>query len=103
MTNELLLLGGGFAVLGRELLVALGDRHSSSEAEGAAGDFQAGGGLAALVFAAIDELDDAGDSGPVETFLDNLTGAFFFLDVAVEDRVEKVVGRERILIGLIGA
>ena len=45
---------------------ALGDGHAAAEAEGAAGDFEAGGHLLAFVFGEVDEAGDAFDGGGVE-------------------------------------
>ena len=39
----------------------------------------------------------------VEAGGDDLVGAQFFLDVPVEDRLQHVVGRQRVLVGLVGA
>jgi len=85
------------------VLIILRDGHAAAEAEGAAGDFNAGGGLAALVFAAVDEANDAHDRRGVEAFIDDLGGAFFLLHISEEDRVEQFIRWKGVLVGLVGA
>ncbi len=84
-------------------LVILGDGHPPAETKSAAGDFQARRGLAALVFAPIDQPDDAQNRLLVESVGDDLGGAFLLFHVPMQDRVQHVVGGKRILIRLIGA
>ena len=83
--------------------VAVDDREAAVAAEVAAGDFDARGRLAAFVFAAVDkgrrEVNGAGGHSAGDHF----AAAAVVLDIGFEDGVENVVGREGILVFLVGA
>lgn len=82
----------------------MGDGDAAARAEGDGGDLEACGGLLALVFGGVDEAEDAADGGVVEArFFDDGGGVLVALDVAFDDLVEDVVGREGVLVGLVGA
>ena len=81
---------------------ALGDGKWAAEAEGARGDFEAGRGLLALVFVAIDEQGDVSNQlQVVAKVVGNLHGRFHFLDIGLQDAVQHVVGRQGVLVLLI--
>src|SRR5918994_2358721 len=81
--------------------VAVRYRHATVAAEGAARYFYARGGLAALVFGAVYELDDAADVFFVEARGHDLGYPHVLFDVGLEDGVEDVVGRERVGVSLV--
>jgi hypothetical protein len=81
----------------------LHDRDAAADAEGEGGDLQAGGGLLALVFVEVDLADDVVDHGLVEALGDEVGAGQAFLDVTLEDGVERLVGRQAVLVGLVGA
>ena len=83
--------------------VAVRDRHPAVAAERLAGDLDAGRLLAALVLGQVDEPDDAVDVLGRQAARDELLAAEVLLDVALEDRVEDRVGRQRVLVLLVGA
>ena len=62
-----------------------------------------GGLLAALVLGEVDEPDHALDVGGGQAARDELLAPEVLLDVALEDRVEDLVGRQRVLVALVGA
>src|SRR6266571_1716386 len=82
----------------------LGDGKGAAEAEGARSNFDSGRSLLALVFAVVDFQGDVANQ--VERKAE-VRGDFFgraqFLDIGFEDAVEDVIGRQSILIGLVGA
>ncbi len=78
--------------------------EAAAEAEGFGGDFDSGGGLLALVFAAFDHANDAADEIGIEIVdAGDLVDGRRFFDKVFENGVEDVVGRERIGIFLVGA
>lgn len=84
-------------------LVFLGDGHFAAHAEGARGDFEAGGGLSAFVFVEGDAADDPFDGVAIKAVCDDfLRGALFFHE-EVKDGVEDFVRGEGVLIALVGA
>src|SRR6202030_3115004 len=82
----------------------LGDGEGAAEAEGARSNLESGGGLFALVFAVIDFQRDVADKVQRKAEVrGDFFGGVYFLDVSFQDAVEHVVGRQSVLIGLIGA
>ena len=79
------------------------DGDTSADAESPAGDLEAEGGLLALVLIKIHEANHSLNGLGIEPGGDDLIGALFFPDVPVENRVERFVGRQAVLVGLIGA
>src|SRR6266704_4500133 len=90
--------GGGAG----EAVEAVGDRQAAVLAEGAAGHLGAGRRLAALVLGAVDHAQHPLDDGGVEALRHDLLCAGVVLDVAVQDRVEDVVVRQRVGVELAG-
>src|SRR5688500_18513180 len=82
--------------------VFLHDRDPAADAEGERGDFQAGGGLLALVLVTVALADYVVDDGFVEVLRDEVAPRHAFLDIAFEDGIENIVGRQRVLIALVG-
>ena len=81
---------------------ALGDGKWAAKAEGARGDLEAGGGLFALVFVAIDEGDDVTNEFEVEAGLDgDLLRTFHFFNIGFQDAVQNLVRRQRVGVLLI--
>src|SRR5690606_12107892 len=81
---------------------AVDDRVAAVAAEIAGGDFHARGGLPALVFRDVEEVFDALHEIAFMPALDDLAHRHFLLDEAVENVVKRLVGRERILVLLVG-
>jgi hypothetical protein len=79
------------------------DRHSPVASEGARRDFDPGRGLSALVLVEVDLPDDPADGLFVVAFGDDRFEAQILLDVKFQDRVEDVIRRQRVLIGLVVA
>src|SRR5690606_1806979 len=84
-------------------LVAVGDRVAALAAEGAAADLGARRGLVPLPLARAHQLQHPRDHVLVEAGGDDLAARLLAVDVTAQDAVEHVVGRERILIKLVGA
>ena len=78
-----------------------GNRHAPAGAEGAVGHFQAGRRLLALEFRAADEPEHAPDGVCFESGRDDRVRRLVMLDVTLQDRVEDVVRRQRVLVGLV--
>ena len=83
--------------------VAVRDRHPPVAAERLRRDLDPRRLLAALVLGQVDEADDAVDVLRGQAAGDELLAAEVLLDVALEDRVEHLVGRQRVLVALVGA
>ena len=82
--------------------VAVDDRHAPVAAEGAGRDLHTWRILPALVFAPVDERDDARhDIRPVAS-RDELLGPEVLLDVTPQDGVELVIGRQTVRVLLVG-
>src|SRR5690242_5451201 len=75
---------------------AVRDRQTAVLAERLARHAHTGGGLAPLVLVAVDHAGHAADGGLVEAARDELGDRQVVLDVALDDRVEHFVGRQRI-------
>src|SRR4030095_4670993 len=80
----------------------VGDRVAAVAAEGARRDLHAGGRLAALVFRGGEHAPDAVDCGAVVAAGDDVVARHLALDQAFEDAVELGIGRQRVLVGLVG-
>ena len=93
-----------FRLVRREisLRILLRDRHAPADAEGATRDFDTGRGLGAFVFVQVDPAQNPAHGFFVEAARDDLMCALVFLNVELQDFVEQVVGRERILVDLAG-
>ena len=65
-------------------------------------DLHPRGGLAAFVFVAVHHADYAADGILVESHRGDLLGATIFLDVGFEDGIEGLVGRQGVLVSLVG-
>src|SRR5258708_39240902 len=70
-------------------------------AKRAPADAHAGRGLAALVFVALDQVQDAGDHGAFEAAGTDLVDRQVLLDEGLQDRIEQGIGRERISVLLV--
>src|ERR1700733_11426430 len=81
--------------------VTVRDRHAPVAAEGASGDLDPGGRLAALVLGEIHEANRAVHLLGGQPFGDQLLAAVVELDVAVQDPVEQLVRGQRILVALV--
>src|ERR671935_1403253 len=81
--------------------IAVRDRHPAIAAKSPGRDLDAWRRLPALVLAAVDELDDARDDFAVVPGGHQLLEAAVVLDVALQDRVQHGVGRQRVLVLLI--
>lgn len=53
------------------------------------------------MFAEVDESCDARDDIGIKTVSDEVIGGLFQLDVGFDEEVENLVGRERVLVGLV--
>src|SRR5690242_19679942 len=95
-------LSRGLRHLSRRLIF-LGNGDAATDAESLARDFQSRGGLAAFVFVEVDEADDAFDGRFFETGGDYFAGGFALHDICVKDGVQNIVGREAVLVRLVGA
>ena len=80
----------------------VGDRIPAVSAKILAGDLDARRRLAALVFGDVEKMLDAVHGGHVMAAGDDLLDAQLMLDKAFEDVVERRIGRQRILVGLVG-
>src|SRR6185503_10106754 len=85
------------------LAPARGDRIATVAAEAAWRDPDADRALPALVFADLDQLDHALHRFRRQAHRDDLGRAHVALDVRFEDRIELVVRRKAVLVGLVGA
>src|SRR5205823_9287925 len=83
--------------------VAAGDRIAPVAPEGAAADAYSRGRLAALVFVAFHEVQHLGGGGTVEAPRFDLIHRQVLFDERLENRVEHLVGGERIGVLLPGA
>src|SRR5690606_24573861 len=83
--------------------IAIADRVAAFAAEGATRKLWSGGRLLPLPFAAAYQLDDPVDCRGVESRRDDVLARLFEVHVAAQDRVEHVVGRQRVLVGLVVA
>ena len=81
---------------------AVGDRIAAVAAEGAAGDLDAGRRLAALVFGQIEHAPDPAHRGLVIALGDDLLHRHLAFHQAFQDRIQLVIGRQGILVGLVG-
>ncbi len=81
--------------------VPVGDRHAPVAAEGAGGDLDPWGRLAALVLGEIDEADRVVHLLGGQPFGDQLLAAVVELDVAVQDPVEQLIRGQRVLVALV--
>src|SRR5438105_12567128 len=81
---------------------SLGNRDASAHSECLAGHLQSRSGLAAFVLVEVDEANDAPDGRLLKSGRDNLAGWTQLHYVGLEDGVEHVVGRQGILVRLIG-
>ena len=79
----------------------IGIRRSSPERLG--GDPHPGRGLAALVLGQVDQAHHPGHQLLVEARFDQLAGGQVALHVGLEDRVEHLVGRQALVVALVGA
>ena len=77
------------------------DRQAPVAAERLRADLDPGRRLAALVLGAVDEPDHLVDDLLGQAAADQLLAALVLLDVGLEDRVEQVVGRQRVLVALV--
>src|SRR6185436_3390297 len=78
------------------------DRVAPILAESARRDADAHGGLAPLVLADLDKPYNLGDRLCGITHGHDFTGTAVMFDIGLEDAVEHVIGRQRILVGLVG-
>src|SRR5690554_879267 len=85
------------------ILVAIGDGIFASHAKGLGGQLGSGGGLAALVLSDIDEALNALDQRWLVAEGDNFGQGEFVFNDALENGVEHRIGRQAVLIGLVGA
>ena len=83
-------------------MVAVRDRYPPILAERLGAHAHAGRRLPALVLGEVDEAHDAIDEGSVVPGCDELGAREVVLDVAAQDRVEHLIGRQRIVVALIG-
>jgi uncharacterized membrane-anchored protein len=86
---------------GRSLPEAVGDGVASIAPEAAAADLHARRRLAPLVFGGIQHLLHAGDDFARRDRSRDFIDRFLFFDKTFENRVELIVGRQRVLVGLI--
>ena len=82
--------------------ILLRDRHFPSHAEGATCYLKTGRGLSALVFVEVDTALNPAHGFFLETAGNDVARAQIFLHIELEDLIEDIVGRERILIDLAG-
>src|SRR5207302_11223626 len=95
--------GRGASAAGRRRRLAapaVGDRRAPVAAEGLRCEAYPGWGLAALVLGAVDQRDRPLDHVRVEAVRRELLERAILLDVRLEHAVERVVGRERVLVEL---
>src|SRR5690606_15635149 len=78
--------------------VPVADRIAPLAAEGAPRDLRPRRGLVALPLADAHQAQHPVDGGGVEAGADDLVARLLQVDVAAQDRVEHVVGRQRILV-----
>src|ERR671910_2761708 len=90
----------GVGLAGGAFGVAVGYGHAAVAAEGAAGDLDADGRLAALVLSGVYQLDDAPDVLLVEAAGHDLAHPLVLLDVRLQDRVEDLVWRQGVYVPL---
>ena len=81
---------------------ALGHRDTTADAKRLAGDLDTGRGLAAFVLVDVDQPDDPLDRRLVVTGGDDRLGVLPVHHVRLEDAVEHIVRRQRILVDLVG-
>ncbi len=84
------------------ILERVGDGIAAVAAEGAARDLDPGRRLAALVFGAVEHAPDVAHHRLVMAARDDLGHRHLALDQALQDVVEHLVGRQRVLVGLVG-
>ena len=87
----------------RSAAVAVGDRHAPVAPERALGDLDARRGLAALVLGQVDEPARRVAPPLGQPLGDQLLAAEVQLDVAVQDAVEQLIRRQRVLVALVWA
>ncbi len=81
----------------------LGDWKWTAETEGTGSNFQAGGGLFAFVFIAIDKCSDVADQVQVEASLDGyFFRAFHIFNIGFQNAVQDLVGRKGVRVLLVG-
>ena len=88
--------------LGNNSRKALGHRDATADAKRLAGDLDAGRGLAAFVLVDVNQPDDPLDRRLVVAGGDDRLGVLPVDHVRLEDAVEHVVRRQRILVDLVG-
>src|SRR5260370_24355568 len=81
--------------------ITLGDRHTPPNSECQACDFQSRRRLPALVFVRVDMTLNPPDCLSGIAFLDDILWAKLFFHVQLQNRVKDVIGRKRVLIGLV--
>ncbi len=87
--------------LGREFL---GQGKAAANAEGLRSDFKAGRRLLALVLRAVHLTGDGADHFEgEEAFVGDFLGRPEILDIGLQDAIEVLIGRKRVLVLLIGA
>src|SRR3989440_12469461 len=84
----------------RSAPIAVADGPAPVGSEGAFGDLDPGWRLAALVLGAIDQVERVLDGVGGQTLGDQLLAAEVQLDVAVQNTVEHVIWRQRVLVAL---
>ncbi len=82
-------------------LVAAGDRIAPIAAEGPAAHAHAGRRLAALVFVALHQIQDAPHGGSIEAARGDLIDRQVLFDEGLEDRVENFIRRQAVGVLLI--
>ena len=83
--------------------VAVGDGHAAVAAEVARGDFDAGGRLAALVFVAVNEIDNLLHRVRVEPHCDDVVEGVVVLHIRLQYGVKDAVWRQGVFVLLVGA
>src|SRR5690242_12979946 len=86
-----------------DLTVSLGYRNATSNAKRLARDLQSGRGLAPFVFVQIDQTHDTLHGRFVKSTRDDFRSGPALHDVGFENRVQHVVGWQRVLVGLVRA
>ncbi len=79
------------------------DGHPSVLAKGLGADPHTWRHLTPFVLGLVHEPDDAGHGGRVETLGDKVGGGAVAFDVAGQDGIELGIGRERLVVALIGS
>src|SRR5439155_12605489 len=82
--------------------ILLRNGHPAAKTKGAARYFQSGRGLLAFVFVEIDTSLHPAHCFLVKSVCDDVACAQVFFDIQTQYLIENIVGRKRVLIGLIG-